>query len=667
MTLSRIRTDRSLRSLPIWAIAALINSSVLLGIVFLQRATQGAGSIPTTSLLLVCWLGAAVYLAFGAARTRCSTLDLSLPIAARSLWLSHVVAVVIGGAVVIGLSLAAVALHDLLLGDRILLETGLPALTALLAVGLVLATLLLQAPSPSLRRIPLTRGFVLWAILVLAGTPAVLALAARAGFAGVALLLLATGAVGVWLYRSVPPTFTLVPLAPNAGGDPVARDSVDIGGGGGRPRMVLPLTVLGGVSGGIKEILTVPFVIAFAAVLGGGLLAVGDGGLRELRFNCIPMVTYMLIAFVGPRLMHLHHLDALPIRRRTICAALLLPYLLMIIAGYFAGAIVASGAEARIEYVNMEKTEAGFAVTAPLRVYDVAWDGKLDSLAPPCLDPDADKDDNCIKADVGKNQFYISFALGTPQTSAALAEDFGMVNNLVAQQAQHNAPEVNWITQTFYPPMGTVNMWDFGDLNYEIFNTEIARRAALMTQPLSKALVTIQPEALMAMPLFKEGIINQGGPADIMARRIAIDLESAGHCDNDIPGPGPGGVQPEITLAEWECNDDGCVLLVEGEVCVDGNVDPTDIVLNIENATTEDFLCVAKVSGDYTFSTEFNVPGEEGVIVQECDLPATAEPCSVVAITGPGNTTGPGQVSDPVDVDGVDLATCVGEPVGEEE
>ena len=54
MTLSRIRTDRSLRSLPIWAIAALINSSVLLGIVFLQRATQGAGSIPTTSLLLVC-------------------------------------------------------------------------------------------------------------------------------------------------------------------------------------------------------------------------------------------------------------------------------------------------------------------------------------------------------------------------------------------------------------------------------------------------------------------------------------------------------------------------------------------------------------------------------------------------------------------------------------
>jgi len=382
--LSRIRRDRSLRSLPIWAIAALVNSSVLLGMIFWQRATQGVGSIPTMSLLLTCWLGAAVYLAFGAARTRCSALDVSLPIAARSLWLSHVVAVVIGGAVVIGLSLLAVALHEWLLDERTTLETGLPTLTALLAAGLLLATLLLQAPSPSLRRIPVTRGFVLWAILVLAGVPVVLIFAARAGLAGVAVPLIIAGAVGVWLYRSVPPTFALVPLEPSAGGNTVVGDSSDRGSDDARPRMVLPLTVLGGVSGGLKEVATVPFAIAFAMVLGGGLAAIDrSGGLRELRFMYIPMMTYMLIAFVGPRLMLLHHLDALPIRRRTICAALLLPYLLLVLVGYAAGAFVGSGAEKRVEYVNMEVAEGDFWVTAPLRVYDVAWDGEPRAIESP--------------------------------------------------------------------------------------------------------------------------------------------------------------------------------------------------------------------------------------------------------------------------------------------
>jgi hypothetical protein len=135
--------------------------------------------------------------------------------------------------------------------------------------------------------------------------------------------------------------------------------------------------------------------------------------------------------------------------------------------------------------------------------------------------------ENCER-DIGKNQWYISFALGTPQTSAALEEDFGLVNNLVAQQNQTNAPEVNWITGTFYPPMNTDDMWDFtaAGISYSIFNTEIARRAALMSQSVAKA--GTGTSGLMAMPLFKEGVINQGGPADIMARRIVLPDDFAG-------------------------------------------------------------------------------------------------------------------------------------------
>jgi len=135
--------------------------------------------------------------------------------------------------------------------------------------------------------------------------------------------------------------------------------------------------------------------------------------------------------------------------------------------------------------------------------------------------------ENC-KREIGKNQWYISFAMGGPATSASEPE-IGLVDNLVAQQNMYNAPEVNWVTGTFYPPMSTDDMWDFSaaGITYSIFNTEIARRASLMSQSLGKA-TTNATTGLMAMPLFKEGTINQGGPADIMARRVVLP--------DDFPG-----------------------------------------------------------------------------------------------------------------------------------
>ena len=382
MILARILRDGSLRSLPIWGIAALVNSSFLLGVIFWQRAARG-GAISTLTLVLLVWLGAAIYLAFGHVRDRCTAFDLALPLPTRTLWLAHVAAVVVGGAVVVGLALGAIVLHQSLLGDRMSLGIGVPALGALVGTGVVLAALLLQIPSPALGRIPVTRAYVGWTILVLATIPLLLTLAASGGGLGVGLLWLVTGGAGAWIYRSVPPAYSLAPRRPER-----AAGAVHVGPDAstertGRSWLVLPLAILRGVSCGPKELLAFPFVVGFGMILGGALLTAGSTGLRELRFIYVPMVTYMLVAFVGPRLMHLHSLDALPISRRTICAALLLPYLLMVVAGYGAGAIVATGAEARTEYVDMQETEAGYTVTVPLRVHRIRGDGS----APPADSP----------------------------------------------------------------------------------------------------------------------------------------------------------------------------------------------------------------------------------------------------------------------------------------
>ena len=142
----------------------------------------------------------------------------------------------------------------------------------------------------------------------------------------------------------------------------------------------------------------------------------------------------------------------------------------------------------------------------------------LDDTGNVC-DPEAGLE-NCQKADVGKDVFWATFNLGSPATSEGVDVEYSLVENVLVQGAQLNQPEVNWRTGVYYPPMDTADMWDFGDLNFLIFNTEIARRTSMMSQPLSKAQES--EGGLVAMPLWKQGIVNQGGPADISTRRFAL-------------------------------------------------------------------------------------------------------------------------------------------------
>lgn len=99
--------------------------------------------------------------------------------------------------------------------------------------------------------------------------------------------------------------------------------------------------------------------------------------------------------------------------------------------------------------------------------------------------------------DIGKDIWYHSFDMFNP--------DIG------AQGSMLDQPAVDRETGVFYP----LQLDEWG---YEFYETEIARRFALMAQPASK--VGESGTALLA--IFKQGIINQGGPADIMVRRFVL-------------------------------------------------------------------------------------------------------------------------------------------------
>jgi hypothetical protein len=144
-------------------------------------------------------------------------------------------------------------------------------------------------------------------------------------------------------------------------------------------------------------------------------------------------------------------------------------------------------------------------------------------------DPDASQTDECVKFDDGKNIWYHSFDMGQPATSKDLSAT-SLVKNLVSQGNMINQPEVDWQTGQLLAPISTANLWDF-PTDFNLYRTEIARRGSLMVQsPLN---VDQGNSKLMAMLLFKQGLVNQGGPADIMARRIVNSGKSANPYDFD--------------------------------------------------------------------------------------------------------------------------------------
>lgn len=138
----------------------------------------------------------------------------------------------------------------------------------------------------------------------------------------------------------------------------------------------------------------------------------------------------------------------------------------------------------------------------------------------PDLDPTA-----CVPFDEGKNIWYFSFGMSLRDGVGGNARD-GLLANLTSHGNLLNQPEVNWTTGELHPVRNTALMWDFGAYNYDIYNTEIARRGSLLAQDIYKVhpSTSLARGRLIALPTWKQGTMNQGGPSDVMSRRIRIPI-----------------------------------------------------------------------------------------------------------------------------------------------
>jgi hypothetical protein len=101
--------------------------------------------------------------------------------------------------------------------------------------------------------------------------------------------------------------------------------------------------------------------------------------------------------------------------------------------------------------------------------------------------------------DIGKNVWYHTFDMFDPE--------------IVQQGLILNSPAIDPETGDFFPVI--LDEWE-----NEYYETDIARRFNLMVQGIDTTVASA--EQTSAILLYKEGILNQGGPADIFLRRVVL-------------------------------------------------------------------------------------------------------------------------------------------------
>jgi hypothetical protein len=171
--------------------------------------------------------------------------------------------------------------------------------------------------------------------------------------------------------------------------------------------------------------------------------------------------------------------------------------------------------------INVCVTEDGRTLTGrtastrvrwAMKSYDSDGDGAVDSawvamggekmkalgtVGDDGCDPTTDPD--CTVYDIGKNMWYYTFEFDKP----ALGTQGLMLNSPAL------SPEDGLPFDTYTDEWG-----------YEIYDTEIARRVNLMVNSPTAAMAS--ESKTMGLLIYKQGILFQGGPADIYTRRIVL-------------------------------------------------------------------------------------------------------------------------------------------------
>ena len=412
MNWALVKRDAAMRYVGRWMFVGPLITLTMMGVIAATRFSMGPGTprsaLDLTLVVLTLWLPAAIYTWVTATERRCSRFDMELPIRSRDLWTAHTVALSVAGLLVfsatavmllfiswaaetwIGSFPAVFEPSDLVLGVRVV---------AMILLSVALA----QSVSPSLERIqggPRAVWTIIVGIAVFYGVSLTLAVLPPA----VSVVPLALAFLLMWRTRDrLPGTMVVALLEPDWFGrgrkprsgppgaaaprrerlTPVEWAAAAPANGAARRLWMLFVTIFRSTTKmPVAPIVGIPILLAAGFTMSG---AVGSAtrGDDTIRFSLLFIISYTLLSFSGLPPRKLFMMDALPLSRRFIFAAMFLPYVATLGFSYGGGRIVADNVESSSELIKFLERDDHLYVSAPLRNGAIAMDGN----PPPAVAP----------------------------------------------------------------------------------------------------------------------------------------------------------------------------------------------------------------------------------------------------------------------------------------
>jgi hypothetical protein len=352
-----------------------------IGAVRRHNALLAPGSLEYAAVAAVTWLLLSILLLVIKATTRCTPLDLALPVPHRIVWRTRV-----GVTIAACLALPGIAALALLLVNRINRVPGSVTWSALammiaLIGGAILSVALIQRYRPRECALRLTRGFLLYFAAVTFGILGLILILTAIAPALCALLAVAGFAVLAHTYRTLPPALLLLPTEPDAA-PPRAVAAADVGtisGAAGQPTWVTTVRTLYAFEGSLTwAFVLLPFLAIYGILM----------GLDSSAFAGVQAAWAWFLAVMAAvlPLAHLHRLDPLPLARRRIFPWIALPIVLIPILSYAGTRILAPARRdplvaCRWVELQGQPGRCGIQVSPDLRM--ASWGGN----PPPAVSP----------------------------------------------------------------------------------------------------------------------------------------------------------------------------------------------------------------------------------------------------------------------------------------
>ena len=359
---------------------ALVLANLVLGILGLRFIRGGGDALPWVTATV--WLGPAVHLLLLGWRGRAIGWELALPITPRDLWRRHLLALTASSLLV---WFVMVAVIWLMFGLGRMIGGTWPhdpmeIMTACLlgGAGLIPLAVWSHGRRPEFRLIHVSG----WVDVVASVVIVIIAVAAlHRPLLALMTLVAVTVGLGARSVAKIPRAWS---VRVSASEIQAGSDSADIVSARWRWSMNLRIGALiyrSAPRGIMMALFMFPMVLLFGLLIGGGAQRMMPE--TEMRLLFLPMTAYVLLAGSAFPMAGLRAVDSLPFGRNRLLTLMLMPYVVILLAGYLGGAVWSSSTRPEGEQILFVDEAERYRLLVSLGLFELESAGDRQIVTAP--------------------------------------------------------------------------------------------------------------------------------------------------------------------------------------------------------------------------------------------------------------------------------------------